>query len=470
MAKGSVKKKVSAFVIGAPLFVLGGGGGVVGYQATQYEPRLKPGTVVAGQDLSGKTADEASETLKAWWESQRDQTITFQASRLRKVPAPMTLAALGAEFDTEATFAPLKYDAFFESLARTWNQEKPEVTEFTPVIRFTGKGYEGLKAFVEANRPPNGPARARWRGGQVVTTPEIAGIALDEETLTQRISEAALGNRTVSIPFKEAPKRVPDSELAKIRAVYSEFSTRFNAGQRARSANIRLAATSIDGTVLMPGESFDFNAFLGPRTRAKGYQEAGVFVNGRHDTGVGGGICQVSTTIYNAALIGDMKIVSRSPHSLPVPYVPLGRDAAVSYGGPNLVFQNTTDHPVGLSATYEPGRLTFRILGPAPVGRRVTFETRVMRTWSNGEKLEHDPSLAYGVRRVVDKGGAGRQVQTTMIVTENGVTRRISLGTSTYRGGPRIIAVNKTAKPPVAAPPASDIPPSPAGETEEFAP
>ena len=105
---------------------------------------------------------------------------------------------------------------------------------------------------------------------------------------------------------------------------------------------------------MQPGGVFSFNAVVGERTKARGYKEAGVYVNGQVDTGVGGGICQVSSTLFNAALMSNMTITARRAHSLPVSYLPRGRDAAVSWGGPEFKFKNPYNFPVMVCTYFNP--------------------------------------------------------------------------------------------------------------------
>src|SRR5262249_4274073 len=155
-----------------------------------------------------------------------------------------------------------------------------------------------------------------------------------------------------------------------------------------------------------------FNGTVGRRTEKAGFQIAGVYKNGKHDFDVGGGICQVSTTLYNAALLDDLKIVERHNHSMPVAYVPLGRDATVDYGALDLEIANNSDHPIAINSEFHPGKLTFRILGKKDKSLDVKIESDGSQRWDPGTQLVSDPSLPAGKRKVIDKGSSGRQVST----------------------------------------------------------
>lgn len=126
----------------------------------------------------------------------------------------------------------------------------------------------------------------------------------------------------------------------------SSFTTTIYDKDEHRVNNIKLAAEDLDGTVIKSGEVFSFNGAVGRRTKEKGYEEAPIFVNGEKDKGVGGGVCQVSTTLYNAAIKAELEIIERHRHSREVSYVPEGKDAAVVYNSKDLRFKNTKDYPI----------------------------------------------------------------------------------------------------------------------------
>ena len=144
-------------------------------------------------------------------------------------------------------------------------------------------------------------------------------------------------------------------------ALNAAFSTSYKDGSKGRIHNIRRAAEVISGTVLQPGEVFSYNETLGPTTKANGYKKARIFVRGKDAEGYGGGVCQVSSTLYNAADMAGLTIVERHPHSKKVGYVKEGRDAATSYGGIDLRFQNTKAYAVRIETVTDAETVTVRI-------------------------------------------------------------------------------------------------------------
>ncbi|HHV63216.1 MAG TPA: VanW family protein [Firmicutes bacterium] len=159
--------------------------------------------------------------------------------------------------------------------------------------------------------------------------------------------------------------------------VVASFSTVLKEGELTRNGNIRLAAEAIDGTRLAPGAVFSFDAIVGPRIREKGYQAAKVIVEGAAAPGIGGGICQVSTTLYNVALLAGMEILERHHHSRPVDYVPLGRDATVAEGSLDLKFRNPTGETIILRAHVGGNRLLIEALAARPLRRKVEILTSI---------------------------------------------------------------------------------------------
>lgn len=153
------------------------------------------------------------------------------------------------------------------------------------------------------------------------------------------------------------------------------FSTTFDVTEVERSHNIRQAAKHLDGATMPPRGRLSFNREVGPRTIARGYHVAPVLMLEGARPALGGGICQVSTTLYNAVLYAGLRIVHRYAHSRPIRYVPLGRDATVSWGSKDLVIQNPNPHPIRLNVFTRNGRLFIDVYAPVRLGYEVRLET-----------------------------------------------------------------------------------------------
>jgi vancomycin resistance protein YoaR len=246
---------------------------------------------------------------------------------------------------------------------------------------------------------------------------------------------------------------VADTPIQKERAatpikseLISKYSTTFPASNKPRSFNIKLACELINGTVIYPGEAFSYNTVVGRRTPARGFKLATVFSNGKRVPGYGGGVCQVSTTLYNAAMLANLKIIERHNHSLPVHYVPHGRDATVSYGSADLVFENTLPQPIKIMAKYATGKITLEIYGENEPNTQVKIESRLTKLAPLNVVYKVDKSLAPGSEMVLEKGGKSGRAETTRLIYKDGeLVKKETMKPTFYRGGTRIIAHNPSA-------------------------
>jgi len=185
--------------------------------------------------------------------------------------------------------------------------------------------------------------------------PEKLGRVTSLPKRTEGGSGAASGGGNAS-----ANTQAQSSQSGK---VLGECTSKFTAKPKSRNENIRLASKSLKGVVVQPGEVFSYNDTIGPTNKANGYQRAQIFVAGKKSYGYGGGVCQVSSTLFGAAESAGMEIVERHKHSLPVTYVPKGKDAATSHGSKDFRFKNTLPHPVTIEAGVSETSVTIKILG-----------------------------------------------------------------------------------------------------------
>ena len=254
------------------------------------------------------------------------------------------------------------------------------------------------------------------------------------------ITEANGGVVHINVTLKPQKVTVEQLKAKMFRDLLATYSSKYNQGVAGRSYNVYLASKYINGKLLAPGAVFSYNETVGPRTTSRGFREANVYVGNQVEMGVGGGICQVSSTLFNAAVLSDLKIETRTSHSLPVSYVPLGRDATVSYGSVDFKFSNSLSMPVKIVASASGGVNTISIYGTKEnPNRKVSFETELVKTIPAGVKRTEDPSLAAGKVNVEVKGSSGYIYNTYRIVTENGnVTSRSLLSKSNYSAVDRV--------------------------------
>ncbi|MCS7273739.1 MAG: VanW family protein [Fimbriimonadales bacterium] len=302
-----------------------------------------------------------------------------------------------------------------------------------------------LEQFRFLERPPQ-EARVRFEQGQVQVIPHRDGLRLDWNASARNLLTAL---RNLPAPytrfelgFTPVVPRIRTEQLHSIQGVISSYTTRFPSGQRLRNHNIRLAANALNGVILLPGERLSYNQVVGKRTVKRGFRLAPVIIYGEKRLGVGGGVCQVSSTLFNAALLSGLAILRRANHSIPVDYVPLGRDATVADGVADLVIANPFDHPIAITTEVKRSSLTIRILGKPQPGRQIVLKTERRVLPVPPIKRVPDPRLPIGTQRVLKKGAAGYRVVLWREVYENGrLIARERVATSIYRAQPRVIAV-----------------------------
>ena len=427
------------------------------------EGKLKKGAQVGIVPVGGLTVEEARKKVRIWWEGVRAEPITLTIKD-KSLKQTFTAPQLGLALDDAASIAQIPVDGV---VGQVLGEE--DKTVYNLVFKPATVDLKPFRSAVEAFVGPPKPARVKYVGGKIERIPEVPTFTIDEAKLPEVTAKALIDDKVLEVPLKEAPKKLTDEVLAQVTDVVAEFKTNFNAGVRDRSNNIRLATGKIDGLLLLPGERFSFNKTVGQRTVQQGFREAPVFINGRHETGIGGGICQVSTTLYNASLFANLKIVERTNHSLPVPYVPLGRDATVNWGAQDLVIENNMATPIVFAAEYTPGTLRWRILGKKDPSISVKITSTGVSASGRGEKREFDPSLPPGAVRVKEKGSSTRSLYTFRHVYKDGVKIKTEpLGRSYYAGSPRIVAYGPSAPKSVAPPTTGTAtpPPSTAGGQE----
>lgn len=298
-------------------------------------------------------------------------------------------------------------------------------------------------------------AKLAVEGDSVRVTSGKPGLKLDIEKCLARLSQGAnSGLRDIALVVSAASPEITEDDLAGIDGVIASYSTPYNAWERDRSYNLGIACRAVNGTLLKSGEIFSYNKVVGPRLKKYGFRDAPMFVDGEVEPGTGGGICQVSTTVYNTALLADTKILRRSHHSRPVVYAPVGRDATVAYPALDLRFQNTSESPMYILASVGKRTVNVTILGRRLDGRTVELVSAGHRVLGAPVKKVTRDGLKSGKPAVVEKGRSGHRVSTYRVVKLDGkVVKRELISSDYYRPESRVLAVPRPAPKPVDAEP-----------------
>jgi vancomycin resistance protein YoaR len=255
------------------------------------------------------------------------------------------------------------------------------------------------------------PADARLDLEKRELVKEVFGRSVDVDRSLLELDRALeAGRAEAKVVFEERKPRRTSQELGGVRfdQVLGFFETPYNPGvdYRARTFNLRLAASKLDGTVLMPGEIFDFNEVVGPRDEANGYKVAPVIAEGELVDGIGGGTCQISGTLHGAVMFAGLEVVERYPHTRPSSYIRLGLDATVVYPTINFRFKNPFDFPVVLHQVVKNGFVRAEVLGPKRP-YLVTLLRRIDAVMPYEEVERPEPKLAEGARVLGQRGVPG---------------------------------------------------------------
>ena len=249
------------------------------------------------------------------------------------------------------------------------------------------------------------------------------------------------------IPLKLTPaeKTINDIGTEAFPYLISSFSTKYDASNKNRSQNLAIAAGKIDGTVLMPGEEFSFNQVVGKRTIQEGYKDAKIYQNGKVVDGLAGGICQISSTLYNAVIKANLEIVERRNHSFTTSYVQAGKDATVVYGVIDFKFKNTRTYPIKIEATVNSGIAEFKIHGiKEEVEYDIELAPVVTASIPYTTQYIPDATLAPGQQVFVQNGGNGCKVSTYKVTRLNGkLVSRELVSTDTYNAMTAIIRIGQ---------------------------
>jgi vancomycin resistance protein YoaR len=421
------------------------------------ETRILPGVAVAGINVSGLTAHQAATRVKAALASRLSRSLVL---RLPEESIQFSYEQLGlrtGNFEDAVSAA-----AMLGQAGPLWSRWKTRVLlAWAPIdIAVPYTRDEGVLVAALTNLAQRLPQRARdaevavREGRLVVVTSSQVGQGLDVQATRERIDVALEANAEVvdAVVHLVAP-RFTTEDAQTIGAPIASYTTKL-APIPNRTHNIALAAGAIRGWVLAPGQEFSYNRALGPTTLQRGFLEAPIILNDELVPGEGGGVCQVSSTLFNVALLADLQVLARANHSRPVAYLPLGRDATTDGVNIDLRFRNTTGHFLVLWASVDGQTLTVTAYGTPVPGREVSIVVtdREEIVPPEGTVMKEDPELDAG-QVVTRDAQVGYRAKTYRLVTVDGQLIRSDLvGMSYYRPLSRTVKVGtKKSVPPLNA-------------------
>lgn len=446
-------KRIKKILAGVGVFALGAGVlAGVGTMSVKAEAQdvIADGIYIGKVDVSGMTQEQAKDEIDAYVDSMMDTTfsLTGAAGQMSATAKEMGVAA-DADAAVEEAYAVGRYgDLITRYKERTDLKKENKVLDMglsvdkqaTAQLIYDHSDELNVEAVDNSFRIEN---------GNFVFIPGQKGNEVDIVESVYAINdflEDEWDGKTNSIELvtRDIEPRGSEEELSKLTDVLGTFSTDFSSSAAGRAQNVRNACSKINGTILYPGEEFSAYETISPFTEENGYGIAGAYENGQVVESVGGGVCQVATTLYNAVIRAELEISMRFNHSMMVSYVPPSDDAAIAGTYKDFRFKNNKNTPIYVEGYCNGGIITFKVYGveDRPANRVVSFESETVS--------QKDPEVQFNVTGDNDLGyiattqGAHQGVVARLwkIVTVDGVQESKEVfNNSTYNASPKIVTV-----------------------------
>lgn len=471
-AKQSILRKIM-MMSALCLFVFGFG------SITKADENIKivKGVTVGTTDIGGLTVEEANAKVQEYM-----QSFTGKIAHLNVEghSVDVTIGDLGYYWKNTDVLEKAKDLCRTGNVIQRYKDEKD--------VETTGVKYdieldvdntamrESLDKYCSQYNVPHKNASLVRSGGTFTYTEEAKGRIIDMDKTIDQIHDYLLnkwdGNDTnIDITVIDDNPTASVADCQKVKDVLGTFTTKFttNSSNYNRNSNIENGSRLINGTVIYPGETFSANEKLEPWTESNGWRAAGTYVNGKTEDSLGGGICQVSTTLYNAVLKSELEIVQRFCHSMSVGYVPLSQDAALAGTWKDLKFSNNTDAPIYIESFCSGGSITFNVYGheTRDPGRTVEFVSQTLSTVNPSESVTEDASQPVGYRKVTSSGHVGYTAQLLKRVYMNGtmISEEV-INKSSYEASPITVVVGTGGQPQESQPQESQPGETQPGETQ----
>ncbi|MEL5865158.1 VanW family protein [Clostridium cochlearium] len=421
------------------------------YTTKNLQDKIYPGVSINNIDLSGKTKKEAIDIIKKDLSNNLKGAFKLKDSNKTYV---ISFKDLNLKYDLNSTVEEaLSYGKNFSSLKKfsILMNSKP-VKMYSKVLYDKNKLDSSINSIEkEINKNPVNAKINGITNGILSFTPGTQGRKLNKEELLKEINNKFKNlqdpNSIIEIKVKvdNYDPKINDETLKKINSLVSSFSTTYKNSSEERKSNIRLATSSINGTLLLPGDTFSFNKIVGNPTIERGYKKSNIIVNNKVEEGIGGGLCQVSTTLYNSIIRINIKSVERKNHSIIPSYVEPGLDATVSYGSIDYKFKNTLSYPIYIEGIANNEKITFNIYSNSSLNKiKYDLVSEIHNKIPFKTVYEEDPSLPLNSQKVLQSGSFGCTANVFLVSYKDG--KKISkelIYKDIYNPGNKIVKIKK---------------------------
>ncbi|MBR1692405.1 MAG: VanW family protein [Lachnospiraceae bacterium] len=423
----------------------------VSASAAADKDTIEKGIYIGDIDVSGMSVIEAKQAVLDYVDSIEDTEITLNAMNNNKISVPLSDLSLTWENeDVVKEAAAVGKEGNIVKRYKVLKDLQHENKVFDLVYDFD---KSKIKEIIETDCEPFNvspqDATLRRENGEFIIEPGMTGVKIDVDSSVNAVYDYLINEwngeaAAVDLVVAVDEPRGTEEELSQVKDVLGTFTTDYSSSGSNRSGNVANGARLVNGTLLYPGDSFSMYETVSPFTEENGYYLAGSYLNGMVVESLGGGICQVSTTLYNAVLRAELEVTERSNHSMIVTYVDPSADAAIAGTSKDFKFVNNLEHPIYIEGYTANKKITFTVYGveTRPSNREVIYESEVIsKTVPEGEKVVADGSHAIGYINV-QSSHTGYVAQLWKIVKEDGVeVSREQVNKSTYKATPRTATV-----------------------------
>mgnify|MGYP001597813186 CR=1 FL=1 len=393
----------------------------------QWSYLILPGVKIENVDLTGKTKKEAQTIMTDKYSSKLlNKKITIVTDEKKYI---FDYKMLEAKYNIDqAIDQALSYGNDMSMVQKYKAITQPVSKQIKLTFQYSDKAVDKILKGIskDTNKKVVNATITKESDGQFVVTNDVIGKTLEVNILKTNIKskmDGVMGGDIAYIeaPVKEIKPRISRADLKTINTKISGYTTSFGSSPVGRATNIALSTESINGKLLMPGDVFSFNGVVGERTAARGYKSAGVIIGDKLEQGLGGGICQVSSTLYNAMLSTSIVSVERTHHTISSGYIPKGQDATVDYGNLDYKFKNTFKYPIYIEGILSNRNISFNIYSNSTITNR-TYEivNEVSEPTEPKTETIQDPTMLEGQNEIVKTGYAGFKVKVIRKTYENG--------------------------------------------------
>ena len=393
----------------------------------QWDSLILPSVKIENEDLTGKSKEQAQIIMNEKYSSEIiKKKITIVTDDKKYT---LDYSNLDAKYNiNEAIDQAISYGQNMNIFQKYIAIINPDNKQIKLTFNYNGKIVNETLASIakETNKDPVNATITMRGSGNFNIINEIYGKQLEIVKIKKEIKSKmngvlSAGNINITAPVKELKPKITAIVLKTINTKISSYTTSFGSSKEGRATNINLSTKSINGTLIMPGDVFSFNGVVGQRTVARGYQTAGIIVGEKFEQGLGGGICQVSSTLYNAMLSTSIVSLERIHHTISSGYIPKGQDATVDYGNLDYKFKNTFKYPIYIEGTILNKNIYFNIYSNSTLTKR-TYEivNEILEVTEPKTEIVQDPTKYEGETEITKTGHAGFKVKVSRKTYENG--------------------------------------------------